>query len=120
EGDISETMGNMAKSMTDYLRSRSEVSAPGVTLDPVLHIQVRWEWLTPPLLVQLMATVFFVLVVYRSSETEGLELWKDSSVALLAHDVVEDEYVIKQASITPPEETVRQLHQWAEGLKTRI
>ncbi|KAK4164094.1 hypothetical protein QBC43DRAFT_318700 [Cladorrhinum sp. PSN259] len=94
-GNIAETFGNMVSSMTDHLRSSgnsssSRVIAEGTSIYTVVHVEVRWRWVIPTVLTQVIAIVFFVLVIVRSSKMRkmgGPGLWKDSTIALLAHNV---------------------------------
>lgn len=86
-GNMSRTLENMATSMTDQLRSSYNITARGFSIDQVVFVQVRWEWLIPPLIVQLLSLLFLLLTLVRNSGT-SVQLWKSSTVAILYHYLV--------------------------------
>ncbi|KAK1765971.1 hypothetical protein QBC33DRAFT_612101 [Phialemonium atrogriseum] len=92
-GDISQTFQNMARSMTDQLRSSYNVTARGLSMDQVVFVQVRWEWLILPAVVQVSSVLFVFLIVVRSRRTRELQLWKLSTVAFLFHGVMHQDDV---------------------------
>lgn len=92
-GDISQTFQNMARSMTDQLRSSYNVTARGLSIDQVVFVQVRWEWLILPAVVQVSSVLFVFLIVVRSRRTRELQLWKSSTVTFLFHGVMHQDDV---------------------------
>lgn len=77
----------MTDSMTDQLRATHETVAAGESQQQIVFVQVEWGWLALPVVVQIIAVVFLVLVLVQSGRASNLPLWKSSIVALLTYDV---------------------------------
>ncbi|KAH6620699.1 hypothetical protein B0J18DRAFT_430451 [Chaetomium sp. MPI-SDFR-AT-0129] len=77
----------MTDSMTDQLRAVHEQVAAGESEQQIVFVQVEWGWLALPVVVQVIAVVFLVLVLIQSGRASNLPLWKSSIVALLTYDV---------------------------------
>ncbi|KAH6854330.1 hypothetical protein B0I37DRAFT_300993 [Chaetomium sp. MPI-CAGE-AT-0009] len=92
-GNISRTMHDMAKSMTDQLQLSREVKGYGENFKQVVFVEVEWGWLVLPIAVQLISAAFLLLILVQSARAKGLPLWKSSTTALLTYDVrfTEDE-----------------------------
>lgn len=86
-GNISQAFQNMAKRMTDQLRSSYDKTASGVILESIVFVHVQWEWLYLPLFVQISSAVFLLLVLAKSRRARSMQLWKSSLVAMLHHEV---------------------------------
>jgi hypothetical protein len=90
-GNMSHTFQNMAKSMTDQLRSNYDITASGVVVESTVFVYVQWEWLCLPLFVQISSAVFLLLVIIKSRRVRGMQLWKSSLVAMLYHEVIRED-----------------------------
>jgi hypothetical protein len=86
-GNISRTIQDMAKSMTDQLRASREVKGQGQSIRQVVYVEVEWGWIVLPVAVQLISAAFLLLILVQSARTKDLPLWKSSSTALLTYDV---------------------------------
>ncbi|KAK4164095.1 hypothetical protein QBC43DRAFT_53988 [Cladorrhinum sp. PSN259] len=91
-GNISQSFENMAKSMTNQLRSTYDVTAEGTSIYQVITVKVRWFWIIPTLVTQVISVVFCFLVILKSSRSNKpgrgiVKLWKDSTLAVLTHSV---------------------------------
>lgn len=81
--NISQTMSNIATSMTNNIRegtNATEILGTAALVETYIH--VSWAWLTLPMTVVLMAVVLVVVSVIMST-TSGTSLWKSSSLALV-------------------------------------
>ncbi|KAK8071656.1 hypothetical protein PG996_005004 [Apiospora saccharicola] len=88
KGNIPAVFDNMARSMTDHLRSGYGNVQPikGKTLVAVTIVHVYWVWLSLPLGVLILAILLFVATVWGSWDSRG-QLWKSSVVAALYHHI---------------------------------
>ncbi|KAK4213829.1 hypothetical protein QBC37DRAFT_285129 [Rhypophila decipiens] len=88
-GNVPAVFENMARSMTDYIRSGPGSSlAYGSRVDSVVFVQVDWLWLILPVVSVVAATVLlgFTVLVSAIRRTEGgkkLSLWKDKTLPVL-------------------------------------
>ncbi|KAM7200825.1 hypothetical protein V8F33_003756 [Rhypophila sp. PSN 637] len=88
-GNVPAVFDNMARAMTDYIRSGPGSSlAYGSRVDSVVFVQVDWLWLILPVVSVVAATGllgFTVLVsgIRRSKGGKKLSLWKDKILPVL-------------------------------------
>ncbi|KAK8019421.1 hypothetical protein PG990_004559 [Apiospora arundinis] len=82
--NLSETFAGAARAMTHWIRDNSNQTQAGAQEEWVLHIRVRWPYVTLPVLVVLMGGGFVFLSMW---ETRRLRLrpWKTDVLATLAH-----------------------------------
>ncbi|KAK6865997.1 hypothetical protein PG995_002525 [Apiospora arundinis] len=82
--NLSETFAGAARAMTHWIRDNSNQTQAGAQEEWVLHIRVRWPYVTLPVLVVLMGCGFVFLSMW---ETRRLRLrpWKTDVLATLAH-----------------------------------
>ncbi len=85
--NVSQVFDNVATSMTDQLRSRYDVVAHGLSVQPVVFVRVQWAWLALPIFVQLTSLVLLILIMVESRQVQP---WKDSIVAVLCHYLAHD------------------------------
>ncbi|KAI1751005.1 hypothetical protein F4782DRAFT_507719 [Xylaria castorea] len=85
-GDLNNTFGAVASSMTAYMRNMGLESIPqyGASQTWVLYFRIRWGFLAPPLVLTL-AGCLFLLYTIRETQSLGLIAWKESTLATLAH-----------------------------------
>ena len=76
----------LAESITLYIRDQGYKSSAhdGISYKWVLHYRIRWEFLTLPLLLT-VAGCFFILYTIWETQSLGLMVWKESTLATLAH-----------------------------------
>ncbi|KAI0401713.1 hypothetical protein F4802DRAFT_420117 [Xylaria palmicola] len=88
--DVSPVFSALAESMTDYLRSLSKGPnvelAYGASVEPVVFVRIRWEWLILPIVEELAAFIFVICVIV-SNRRHGVPGWKSSALAVLAHNL---------------------------------
>ncbi len=87
KGNVSDIFQNMAKSMTDQLRSSYNATAHGLTVNSVVFVSVQWVWLLFLFFIQMAALLLLVLTSW-STKKHHLPLWKSSILAMLYHEVV--------------------------------
>ncbi|BDD55211.1 hypothetical protein MAP00_000757 [Monascus purpureus] len=77
--------------MTDTLRSgRNTQLAYGKVSQPVIFVEVQWEWLTLPFAVAVGAILFLIFTVWSTCRAQVV-LWKTSMLALLFHHLDQSE-----------------------------
>lgn len=86
KGDVPTLFQSMAESMTDQLRSGYNSTASGLSVKSVTYVQVRWQWLSLPIFIQVAAVLLLVLAIWGSF-TDRSPLWKSSTVAMLFHEM---------------------------------
>lgn len=119
--NISAAFDDMARSMTDYLRSGYDVEAAGISVYQLIHVDVRWFWLVPTLVTQVISVVFFFVVVAKSSLAQGLHLWKDSTIAVLTQELRTREDAAGEGYIVGPQVAkVKELEEWGKTVKARL
>ncbi|KAK8123125.1 hypothetical protein PG984_011795 [Apiospora sp. TS-2023a] len=84
--DLSATFAGAATSMSNWIRDNTDGSRAGEQKEWVLHIRVRWPYVTLPLLVVLLGCAFVFLSMW---ETRRLRLpaWKTDVLATLTHSL---------------------------------
>ena len=83
--DLAATFQGAARSLTDWMRDRSEQTAPGGTANRyVVRIRVRWDYLALPL-GAVAAGCLFVLAVVLETRRLGLAPWKADVLPTLVH-----------------------------------
>lgn len=88
--DIETSFNAMADSMTAQVRqSRDSSLAHGMVVNQVIFVHVYWYYLALPLTVQLLSLGLLIRTWYRNRKSQ-VTLWKDSTVAVLYHNVVGD------------------------------
>ncbi|KAK3387699.1 hypothetical protein B0H63DRAFT_470741 [Podospora didyma] len=83
--DMAQIVNNMTESMTDCLRSGYSAVIEGYIHDEIVFVEVWWEWLVMPLVVELASVVFVLFIMVESRRAMGLYLWKSPTVAVLFH-----------------------------------
>ena len=75
KGNVAAVFDNMARGMTDYVRSGPGSSlAFGSRIDSVVFVQVEWGWLALPVVSVVAATVLLGFTMVASSRVNGLSL----------------------------------------------
>ncbi|KAH7316913.1 hypothetical protein B0I35DRAFT_512755 [Stachybotrys elegans] len=114
--------GNIADSMTAYMRSTGRQQIQGEAFFPVTILRVRWEWLTF-LAVQLVLTVVFLVSVIINTERMGVDIVKSSNMAeLFALHIGEAEDSVKTGGISSSvdRKTAAELYHGGQGWKLKI
>ena len=83
-GDIAAKFDAISGNLTQYVRSASG-SQPvhGLHMTNDFHVRVQWEWLVLFFFESLATIALLTWTVLWNRRLKGLELWKDSSLALL-------------------------------------
>ncbi|KAF5560152.1 hypothetical protein FNAPI_4320 [Fusarium napiforme] len=118
DGDtnLTRAFGNMARGMTDYLRSGpNEKLAKGVRRESQIFVSIRWYWLIGPAVLELSALMFAVFTIVGTARKHEVPLWKSSALVLLScrHDV--DSGVIHGEF-----QDVKELEKMAKASKARL
>ena len=117
--NISQVFGNMAKSMTDQLRSDYSMTAEGVSIDQAVFVHVQWEWLTLPLFVELLSIIFVVVILVKSTRAKNVQLWKSSAVAVLTHGLSFRENMAV-ATLGANVQTLSELQSMSKTIKVKL
>jgi hypothetical protein len=86
KADVPTLFKAMAESMTEQLRSGYNITAEGFTVESVVFVQVRWQWLSLPVFV-LLAAACQLGYTMASCQRDQRPLWKSSVVAVLFHEL---------------------------------
>jgi hypothetical protein len=88
--NASEYIGNIARAMTIAARRTGNIEdtqhdqVSGKAWDNRTLIEVKWVWISLPLVLLLTSLVFLVATIIRSSKEESmLGVWKTSALAVL-------------------------------------
>jgi hypothetical protein len=102
--DTTTTIDAMAASMSSHVRlaSNKQLSS-GIVNTPVVFVNVRWEWLSLPIVVEIAAAVLLIITMIKSRRQRNIGLWKSSNVALLYHHVRHSQFTI-QTHVQSPQE----------------
>jgi hypothetical protein len=82
--NLTKIFQNVESAMTEYV-----LSGPGSTfvggerIDSVIYVRVQWYWLSLPCFVMVLALGVVSWAIVGSKRADGVELWKDSPLALL-------------------------------------
>jgi hypothetical protein len=89
--DLPHHVARLATALTNAVRSSSSETVIGQAFDREIYVQVRWAWITLPLLIVLLTLVFlFATIMKTSKEKEDVGIWKTSAVATLVHGLPEE------------------------------
>lgn len=89
--NITQHIERLAISMTNVMRSTSREQAIGGAYDAEVRVQVRWAWLTFPLIILVLSLLFLVLTIRRvSCEGGPATVWKNSSMPILIYSMPKD------------------------------
>ena len=75
---------NVATALTNYGLEMTTETAPGRAYAEKSYVQVRWQWIILPVLLQLSTLVLFILTVLYS-QLNGVPIWKSSILAIIYH-----------------------------------
>ena len=101
--NVSQHMANLATAMTRGIRNTQSSDGSfetinGTAWDQVLHVQIRWPWVSLPLVLLTAGLIFLLATVIRSSkESDEVGIWKTSALAILFNGLGED----VQRSVSP-------------------
>jgi hypothetical protein len=85
DGDIPKTVRGIAQSMTSYVRQGpNSTILQGHAMIAETYIHVQWAWLTLPLAIVVLGSVFLCVCIAVSSEQSNI-VWKSSILAGLFH-----------------------------------
>lgn len=118
EHPVQQVFDNMALSMTDHLRSSaSATNAQGLAIKSVVFVRVRWIWLILPFAVEIASGLLLVLSIIMN-RNELSHLWKSSTVAILYHDVVQEDD--SEAVLQPQIGSSKELDRLAKKIKAKL
>lgn len=113
--NVSQVLQNMARGMTDQLRSSYNATAHGLTASSVVLVRVQWPWLALPFAVVLAAAVLLLAEMLESRRSRNISLWKSSSTALLYHSVSPTQDIMSTQIQSP-----RQLEKLAKATRVSL
>ena len=77
-------MTNLAAAMTNYIRNASNHTLSGQVGITETYVRVSWPWLILPGLL-VVAGEFLLIIGIVATKKRGVDVWKDSELALLFH-----------------------------------
>ncbi|KAM0499182.1 hypothetical protein ACHAP8_005893 [Fusarium lateritium] len=82
--DVERAFNNMARSMTDYIRSGpNSKRAVGVGRESRNFVSIDWPWLIGPAILELAALIFAICTIVATARKHEMPLWKSSALVLL-------------------------------------
>ena len=86
--NVSLAMANLAAVMTNYIRDASNHTVSGQLGITETYVHVLWPWIILPALL-IVAGVLFLITGIVLTKRRGVDVWKDSELALLFHGLNE-------------------------------
>jgi len=86
--NITQHMDRLATAMTNVLRSAtSREMLAGEAFQIEVYVQIRWEWMTFPLLLLLLSLLFLVSTIIKTSGDGATGMWKTSAMPTLIYSL---------------------------------
>ncbi|KAK2731300.1 hypothetical protein FQN57_003459 [Myotisia sp. PD_48] len=83
--DLDDRFKKMAARMTDTLRDQPDARrAHGNKVESETYVSIRWLYLIPLVVTELIAIIFAALTIFFSRRSHHVPLWKNSALAMLA------------------------------------
>ena len=113
------TMDNLARAMTNVMRTISGDTAIGTASQNVTYIHVRWPWLLLPLVMIILASGFLAVTVWQSHRWD-IPCWRSSTLAVMEHGVHRSKESLGNRVVSSKLEKISELEVWAEEVKVRL
>lgn len=103
EGNVSLVLENVALAVTDEMQTSqpNRLEIYGQQISDEIYVQIRWEWLTLPVLVVVLSAAFLLQTMYATYSC-GARVWKSSNLVLLYHGLefppASEEYPLDELS----------------------
>lgn len=115
--NISSHMHSLAITMTNRLRQWGNDTALGKTFSEETYIEVRWEWLTLPVIVLILTLIFLLCTMRRTlKEHDRVGVWKNSAIVTLLYGLPDE----MQWKLTASSHDHRKPHSRAKELNVRL
>jgi hypothetical protein len=113
ESNITNHMQRLAQAMTNVIRSStSKLMIHGDAYNKENYVSVRWEWLTLPIGLLLIAFIFLAATVAKSAEErDRVGVWKTSAYATLLYGLPDDmqQKITRSSSTGTPRAKAKEL-----------
>ena len=86
--NFSLAMTNLAAAMTNYIRDAGNHTVSGQLGVTETYVRVLWPWIILPGVLVVAGALFLVMVIVETKK-RGVDIWKDSELALLFHGLNE-------------------------------
>lgn len=120
---IPESMRNVARAMTNNMRRKSTLTAPGSAVILETYIHVRWLWLLLPEIMVLASAVFLTLTVLQS-KCWNVPTWRSSALAVMVHRIQgggdRNDAMAPNNTIWFGKEKASELDAWAENVEAKL
>ena len=81
-------MTNLGAAMTNYIRDASNHTVSGQLGVTETYVRVMWLWIILPGVLVVAGALFLIMVIVETKK-RGVDIWKDSELALLFHGLNE-------------------------------
>ena len=81
-------MTNLAAAMTNYIRDASNHTVSGQLGITETYVRVLWLWIILPGVLVVAGALFLIMGIVATRK-RGVDIWKDSELALLFHGLQE-------------------------------
>jgi hypothetical protein len=82
--NMTATFENVANSVTNYIRDTSPVKEQGTMQEWVVHIRIKWLYMTLPIIAMLTGCLYIFLTILETTQL-GLPVWKEGALPTLAY-----------------------------------
>lgn len=111
-GNVTQTMENVALGMTQAIRQASTSTVSGVVYGTEPYVHVRWRWLVLPAVIEIAALILWLCI---ATVGRGKPLWKSSILPVFRCTVVD-----VTGSRLLMHEDVARLEKTAENLQVQL
>ncbi|KAJ9606320.1 hypothetical protein H2200_009281 [Cladophialophora chaetospira] len=87
-GGLQSVLTNITDSLTSLNLEYSTETISGSIVEPVVFVRVRWQWITLPAILVAAAAISLIMAIVET-RSNGAEVWKDSTLAVLYHGIDE-------------------------------
>jgi Protein of unknown function (DUF3176) len=118
---VPQTFANVATSMTNNIRLKSETLTFGTAIASDTYIHVRWVWLLLPLIMVVLTAVLLALTVWQSRRWD-IPNWRSSALAVMAYGLQETEVSalrVRDVGLTGKEK-ISELERWTKGVHVSL
>ncbi|KAF1972992.1 hypothetical protein BU23DRAFT_589727 [Bimuria novae-zelandiae CBS 107.79] len=89
--NVAHHVGRLATVMTNFMRQSSDDAVLGKAFSQETYVEVRWVWLTLPLVLLGLTLIFLLGTVIRTSmECDRVGVWKNSAIATLLYGLPDE------------------------------
>lgn len=90
ESNMEQMISNLARSMTNNIRSTSPASSSpeyeGTAFHNQVFVKVRWRWMVLPIILVICSVIFLITSIWQTADS-SVNAWRSNAVPLLFSDI---------------------------------